>query len=842
MKKVSKGFTLVELIVVCALMGIVMAGAMALLNPTSRIANKIKSQNDEESIAIYVARYMSRELTYATKVQIVGADASDPVPAASSDYTAVYVVDNTSTRAASKKGCKGEVIRGQWAGGSITNQFVVGQEVLYGEEDFDIVLSEYSESVGQAFMTLDFAAFPMTARNGSYVRDTDRTYRYKESVEFLNINSQNGNMPKPVNADQFSVSIDPNVSTKTDKLYIFFCPAIDTVFASSAYSSSSYSSAPSSTTLSPSSTSVTPSSVTPSPSPSPAKTYTVVYMNKSNSFTIQNVPEGANLGSYIPMEAAHYPVTEDADKYFSDGWYYGPNGTGEMIGAADDSHATMGNITVYKNWVKGVHVVFKDFAGNVMSDTYVAQGSAASNPDVLPTPSDSKLIFDKFVKEGTTEEIGQALTGTEVVYVPTSRTKPADSADVVIHYCVPFKGSITLDTRNNSFIWNNASQSGTWYSNYDNMTRAKGQMDTFAELKEGASVKLAGNDSYKVTVKASDYGKTLDYYYYYTTLGDLVFSTTPYTEHKQNVTLHFIDSPNSMIIAPWNGKRGYVVDENGAEYNLTGENTMWQGGCTGEKKMTIYTYTNFTVADNRATKALQAADGSSDLYIFKNLNGDFQISDTQPPTITTLTVSFLDAPANNKISATATGTVYVPSENKEYTLNGNTQDFFANDCGAGSSHSFKVTQQTTFSVDGKGYILGNYGGSYKVWYYNGTWYNTKAEADEAYAADHNGASSFTGAINIHFSKSKVGTYNYGEADMGWFSNLIGTNAAWAATSDSKTVMVNKGETLQISIASTWSATKASVSYTYDQLASAGVTDIWIMEGKITTERPDNWAD
>ena len=64
MKKLSKGFTLVELIVVCALMGIVMAGAMAMLNPTSRIANRIKSQNDEESIAIYVARYMSRELTY----------------------------------------------------------------------------------------------------------------------------------------------------------------------------------------------------------------------------------------------------------------------------------------------------------------------------------------------------------------------------------------------------------------------------------------------------------------------------------------------------------------------------------------------------------------------------------------------------------------------------------------------------------------------------------------------------------------------------------------------------------------------------------------------------------
>ena len=175
MKKLSKGFTLVELIVVMALMGIVMAGAMALLSPTSRIANRIKSQNDEESIAIYVARYMSRELTYATKVEIVGANASDPVPTASSDFTAVYVVDNTTARATSVRGCKGEVIRGRWTGSAIADQFVVGQEVLYGEEDFDIGLSEYSDANGQAFMTLDFAAYSMKVENGALVRDTDKT-------------------------------------------------------------------------------------------------------------------------------------------------------------------------------------------------------------------------------------------------------------------------------------------------------------------------------------------------------------------------------------------------------------------------------------------------------------------------------------------------------------------------------------------------------------------------------------------------------------------------------------------------------------------------------------------
>lgn len=739
MKKLSKGFTLVELIVVMALMGIVMAGAMALLSPTSRIANRIKSQNDEESIAIYVARYMSRELTYATKVEIVGADATDPVPSASSDFTAVYVVDNSTTRASSVRGCKGEVIRGRWTGSAIADQFVVGQEVLYGEEDFDIGLSEYSDASGQAFMTLDFAAFSMKVENGGFVRDTDKTYRYKESVEFLNINSQAGNMPKPVNADQFTISIDPNVSTKTDKLYIFFCPAIDTVFASSAYSSSTYSSAPSSTTLTPSSTSITPTATTSTPTPTPS-TYTVVFMNNSNSYPQHNVPEGADLASYIPPESAHYPVTADADKYFSDGWYYGPNGTGGVIGSASDAHATMGTITVYKNWKKGVEVNYKDFNGNVYETCYVAQGGTAGSPSVEPTPADSKYVFDKFVKEGTTEELGQPLSGTSVTYVPTSREKPADTADIVIHYVVPFSGSMKVDSQGNEFVWNGSKSNGLNGAWYGNQYRSKGQFETFAELKENSYVELTSSDNTKnkVTVKTSDYGKTLNYYYYYDQYGNITFSNTDPSITPVTIPIEFVDSPSSMIMSPGgSGGHTYFEESGGGQYDISGDYTMWQGSCTGTKTITIYSGTKIKVADNYATYNASVIGSTGKLYVYKNIWGDFEISTLKPDTITTFTIKFLDAPTDNKIIANTTGDILTPSNNNLYSSSSD-QPFFENECNKGSNHTFKFNAATTFTVDGLKYDMPNYSGSYQVWFYK-KWYNNKDDAEAAYKAD-NGSS------------------------------------------------------------------------------------------------------
>lgn len=845
MKKNQKGFTLVELIVVMVLMGIVMAGALAIVNPISRAASKIKSQNDEESIAIYVARYMSRELTYATKVRIYGADAADPLPSVSNEYTSIYVIDNVTPRAYSKKGCTGVVRRGQWTGSSIANDFAVGQEALYAEEEFNITLSEYSDYEGQAYMTLDFAGYSMKVDGSGYVRDTDKTYRYKESVEFINVNSRNS-LYKPDGADQFEIYIDPSVNSKTEKLYIFFVPALDTVFASSAYGSSAYSSAPSSTTITPSSatpSSVTPSSVTPSPSPSSAQKFKVVFDSNGSQFPVNDVPEGALISSYAPVETAHYTVTADADKYFSTGWYYNASGTGEQALTVSADKATLGIITVYKDWKKGVEVKFEDFEGNVINELtyYVAQNSSASDPGEHPTPLEDDKEFATWVNKSNNEEIGQPLSGTSVTYKPKSKDKAADSAKININYVFPYDGTITVNTQA-AFKWNSAEQGATWYDKPWTVVRGKNSVDKFTDVKSPTTIKIGSNSA---TVSDSDYGSTLEYYYYLDSTGKPVFSKTPYTETKLAVTLHFVDSPSAMLLKPsTTGNHTYFTDENGTPFDITGETTMWNGSCTGTKTVELYCGTTFTVSSKTASYSINVNGSTTDLYIYKDMWGDWNIDNTEPPTITAFTVQFLEAPADNQILASTSGDIMY--DNNLSNGSGNLP-FAAGTCTAGSTHVFKLNADTTFFVDGNSYgPVPNDGGDYKAYYYNG-FYNSRDDAEAAYAADHNGASSFTGVIQVHWSSQTYKPNDWGEVTTGWVCNLVGNTRAndgdeWKGNDMSKTINMSAGENLNIYINTNWNNRYGEVNYSYDQLEADAVTDIWIMKDQISTVKPTDWVD
>ena len=107
MKRIQKGFTLVELIVVMAIMGIIMTVIMSIINPTSRIASKVESMKDEETAAISVGRAIKSELEFATKVYVVGANDGETISGVPSDFSYVYVINNSEARPNSRKGAKG---------------------------------------------------------------------------------------------------------------------------------------------------------------------------------------------------------------------------------------------------------------------------------------------------------------------------------------------------------------------------------------------------------------------------------------------------------------------------------------------------------------------------------------------------------------------------------------------------------------------------------------------------------------------------------------------------------------------------------------------------------------
>ncbi|MBP7185995.1 MAG: type II secretion system protein [Ruminococcus sp.] len=70
MKKMKKGFTLVELVVVMAVMSILLVGVMSMTGPASSIAKRTKLSDSTYSIANNVENYLQRTLEYADNAWI----------------------------------------------------------------------------------------------------------------------------------------------------------------------------------------------------------------------------------------------------------------------------------------------------------------------------------------------------------------------------------------------------------------------------------------------------------------------------------------------------------------------------------------------------------------------------------------------------------------------------------------------------------------------------------------------------------------------------------------------------------------------------------------------------
>lgn len=101
MNKNQKGFTLVELIVVMALMAIIMGAVMAIMSPTAKFHNKVENTTNQEAVCIAVGDAIANEIQYARKVAVYYNDTNPGAPP-SSDYTKLITIDNTS-RSGSKK-------------------------------------------------------------------------------------------------------------------------------------------------------------------------------------------------------------------------------------------------------------------------------------------------------------------------------------------------------------------------------------------------------------------------------------------------------------------------------------------------------------------------------------------------------------------------------------------------------------------------------------------------------------------------------------------------------------------------------------------------------------------
>lgn len=259
MNKNQKGFTLVELIVVMALMAIIMGAVMAIMSPTAKFHNKVENTTNQEAVCIAVGDSISDQIKYARSVQIISLPAGidlekKDIPENVTNY---IKINNQNRRPTSKKGAFGLFSKGEIdSSKDFKNDTVIMGESFYGEDSFKITISEYGNTDNRNFIMLNFEGCPMKYESGSYTKNEDIVYNYSKSIDFTNIN--NKSMLK--NSDG-SLSV---TNTGDDVIYILYVKPINAVTPPTTTTSSSATTTSSSTTTttSTSTTTTTSSSTT----------------------------------------------------------------------------------------------------------------------------------------------------------------------------------------------------------------------------------------------------------------------------------------------------------------------------------------------------------------------------------------------------------------------------------------------------------------------------------------------------------------------------------------------------------------------------------------------------
>lgn len=213
MRKNKKGFTLVELIVVMALMSVIMLAIMYIMGPARKYYARTENNKNEEAVCIGVSNVISDEIKYARNVRVYGLNSGDTAPSIPSDCDSLIVIDNVSDRPGSKKKAKGFVTKSA-ANGSKSS--IVMGENFYGEDEFNIKVSASGTGDNRNYIMLEFISYPLSYNGSSYVKsDTAVDYTLKKSIEFVNIN--NKNMLKDTNCNFSTDDLE-----KSDKIYIYY--------------------------------------------------------------------------------------------------------------------------------------------------------------------------------------------------------------------------------------------------------------------------------------------------------------------------------------------------------------------------------------------------------------------------------------------------------------------------------------------------------------------------------------------------------------------------------------------------------------------------------------------
>lgn len=227
----KRAFTLVELIVVTALLGVILTALVIIIKPTQKHYNNITNRAQEENVCITATDVIDGELRYATAIQMVytkknyktnaGEDVWSVVDAAK--YPNYFHLSNNERETIGEFKARGYAEKGKTSAKKAVSS-VVNRD-LFHDFDFQFSLAGINTSSGQQSLTIKIDATPMIARANNVERDEDRTHTFEETFKLINLRNKaklGGNiLGMNLPAEQYSQYVD-EAADEFGEIWIFY--------------------------------------------------------------------------------------------------------------------------------------------------------------------------------------------------------------------------------------------------------------------------------------------------------------------------------------------------------------------------------------------------------------------------------------------------------------------------------------------------------------------------------------------------------------------------------------------------------------------------------------------
>ncbi|MFT3951351.1 MAG: prepilin-type N-terminal cleavage/methylation domain-containing protein [Oscillospiraceae bacterium] len=202
-KKLQQGFTLVELIVVMAIVAVFFGTIWNFMKPTARMYSQSNEYMNSESIVMNIQQTIDSELRYATNALVLTNYSGKPseLKIDSKLYNACLVIDQTTRRGdqhsdSYKIGANGTMYKYKYSSGGYGDKITLFPDDYLGTESYRFSVTNTSRvSAGRTFFSLQVgvSSFDNAYVNGEATTpennpDTE-VFEYSASVSMDNINA-----------------------------------------------------------------------------------------------------------------------------------------------------------------------------------------------------------------------------------------------------------------------------------------------------------------------------------------------------------------------------------------------------------------------------------------------------------------------------------------------------------------------------------------------------------------------------------------------------------------------------------------------------------------------------